>query len=183
MDPKSEKIALFRYGLIAPLVLEVLPRGELSRRAREIASRQYDIPYSNALPLCRYAFALGCAVSSGQFRGPGPQPDKTAASPCDYSADCRLDRTPQARKPSPHRHHAASGTRPFFRGRTLSVSASTLYRFLKQRGLTGANSSPPRRTKFEAQFGNQIAVRHAFRSLRATTRRWEDAGIPSRRPR
>jgi hypothetical protein len=26
MDAKAEKIALFRYGLIAPLVLEPLPR-------------------------------------------------------------------------------------------------------------------------------------------------------------
>ena len=52
MDPKSEKIALFRYGLIAPLVIEVLPRGELSRRAQEIASRQYDIPYSKRSSVC-----------------------------------------------------------------------------------------------------------------------------------
>jgi len=28
---KAEKVALFRYGLIAPLVLETLPRGELTR--------------------------------------------------------------------------------------------------------------------------------------------------------
>src|SRR5262245_17564986 len=35
MDSKSEKIALFRYGLIATLVLEKLPRGELIRRALE----------------------------------------------------------------------------------------------------------------------------------------------------
>jgi hypothetical protein len=46
MDAKAEKIALFRYGLIAPLVLETLPRGELTRRAEEIAERSYDIPYS-----------------------------------------------------------------------------------------------------------------------------------------
>ena len=45
-DDKAEKIALFRYGLIAPLVLETLPRGELTRRAQEIASRLYDIPHS-----------------------------------------------------------------------------------------------------------------------------------------
>ena len=47
MDAKAEKIALFRYGLIAPLVLEALPRGELTRRAEEIAARQYEIPSSN----------------------------------------------------------------------------------------------------------------------------------------
>ena len=46
MDDKAEKVALFRFGLIAPLVLEVLPRGELTRRAQEIASRLYDIPDS-----------------------------------------------------------------------------------------------------------------------------------------
>jgi putative transposase len=46
MEAKAEKIALFRYGLIASLVLEPLPRGELTRRAEDIASRQYDIPGS-----------------------------------------------------------------------------------------------------------------------------------------
>ena len=46
MNEKAEKIALFRYGVIAPLVLETLPRGELTRRAQEIAARLYDIPES-----------------------------------------------------------------------------------------------------------------------------------------
>ena len=47
LEEKSGTLALFRYGLIAPLVLEYpLPAGELTRRAREIAARVYDIPYS-----------------------------------------------------------------------------------------------------------------------------------------
>ena len=46
MDAKAEKIALFRYALVAPLVLEPLPRGELTRRAEEIATRHYDMPDS-----------------------------------------------------------------------------------------------------------------------------------------
>ena len=46
MDDKAEKVALFRYGLIAPLVLETLPRGVLSRRAQQIAARLCDIPHS-----------------------------------------------------------------------------------------------------------------------------------------
>ena len=46
MNTKAEKLALFRYGLIAQLVIETLPRGELTRRAQEIASRTYDIPHS-----------------------------------------------------------------------------------------------------------------------------------------
>jgi hypothetical protein len=44
--PQSRKTRSVRYGLIATLVLEPLPRGELTRRAEEIASRQYDIPDS-----------------------------------------------------------------------------------------------------------------------------------------
>ena len=51
MDAKAEKIALFRYGLIAPLALESLPRGELTRRAEEIAARSYEIPYSQRTSL------------------------------------------------------------------------------------------------------------------------------------
>jgi hypothetical protein len=54
MDAKAEKIALFRYGLIAPLVLEPLPRGELTRRAEEIAARHYTWPASEALPAWGY---------------------------------------------------------------------------------------------------------------------------------
>ena len=46
MDAKSEKIALFRFGAISSLVLEPLPRGELTRRAEEIAARHFDIPAS-----------------------------------------------------------------------------------------------------------------------------------------
>ena len=33
MDAKAEKIALFRYALVGPLVVESLARGELTRRA------------------------------------------------------------------------------------------------------------------------------------------------------
>src|SRR2546422_9943143 len=52
MDSKAEKIALFRYGLVATLVLEKLPRGELIRRARELAEHEYDIPFSDRRRVC-----------------------------------------------------------------------------------------------------------------------------------
>jgi putative transposase len=41
------KVALFRYGLIAPQALETISGGELTRRAQELAARLYDIPNSN----------------------------------------------------------------------------------------------------------------------------------------
>ena len=47
MHPKAEKLALFRYGLIAPLVLEPLPRAVADLRPffagvwRDAAHQQY----------------------------------------------------------------------------------------------------------------------------------------------
>src|SRR5262245_27745601 len=42
ISPPGNFVAcMFAYGLIASLVLEPLPRGELTRRAEEIASRHY----------------------------------------------------------------------------------------------------------------------------------------------
>ena len=46
LNPKAEKLALFRFGLVASFVIEALHRGELTRRAEEIAARQYDFPDS-----------------------------------------------------------------------------------------------------------------------------------------
>ncbi|MBL8212481.1 MAG: helix-turn-helix domain-containing protein [Bryobacterales bacterium] len=46
MDEKVEQIALFRYELIAPLVLGTLSHGELTRRAQQIAARLYDFPHT-----------------------------------------------------------------------------------------------------------------------------------------
>src|ERR1039457_943490 len=44
MDAKAEKLALFRYGVIASLVIETLPRGALTHRAQAIADRHYCFP-------------------------------------------------------------------------------------------------------------------------------------------
>jgi hypothetical protein len=69
MDAKAEKIALFRYGLIAPLVLESLARGELARRAEEIASRQYDIPGSTRTSISVDILPIPASSSSPRSYG------------------------------------------------------------------------------------------------------------------
>jgi hypothetical protein len=48
VDAKAENLALFRYGPIASLVIERLPRGELTRRAQEIAVRTVGVVLSYA---------------------------------------------------------------------------------------------------------------------------------------
>lgn len=159
MDAKAEKLALFRYGLVAPLVLEALPRGELTRRAQEIAARHYDIPDSKRISVSvdtlldwalRYrtggfeALAPKARQDRGQSRALSPQ---------------LADLIERLKRENPHR----TGT-TLLRELALSsgrnspgVSASTLYRFLKQHGLTERQLLvPPAHKKFEAQLSNQI---------------------------
>jgi hypothetical protein len=63
-DAKTEKMALLRYGLIAPLVSETLPRGEVMQRARAIAARHYVIPGSHGLRFPSIACCTGPGVTA-----------------------------------------------------------------------------------------------------------------------
>jgi transposase InsO family protein len=46
MVERKTEIALFRYGLIAPLLYDVLAAGELEKALRQIAAKRYVIPHS-----------------------------------------------------------------------------------------------------------------------------------------
>jgi putative transposase len=161
MDDKAEKTALFRYGLIAPLVLETLPRGELTRRAQEIAARLYDIPYSGRRSLSvdtlldwalRYrqdgfpALVPKARQDRGQMRAVPPE---TAA------LIERLKReNPSRTGTALLRELALTGEQ-----NKAGLSASTLYRFLRARGLTERQLLLDKATahkKYEAQYSNQI---------------------------
>lgn len=159
MDDKAEKLALFRYGLIAPLVLEPLARGELTRRAEEIASRHYEIPDSK-----RRAVTVDTLLEwakryrHGGFEALAPQPrqDRGQSRTITPQLAGLIERL---KRENPHR----TGT-TLLRELALSsghnqppLSASTLYRFLQQRGLSQRQLlAPPGRKKFEAELANQI---------------------------
>jgi putative transposase len=159
MDAKAEKIALFRYGLIAPLVLETLPRGELTRRAQEIADRRYEIPGSQRICVGVDTLLLWVRrYRQGGFEALAPQPrhdrgQSRAITPQLAELIERLKRE------NPHR----TGT-TLLRELALSagadapsISSATLYRFLKQRGLTARQLlAAPGHKKFQAEFSNQI---------------------------
>jgi putative transposase len=158
-DPKSEKVALFRYGLIATLVLEKLSRGELMRRARELAALEYDIPSS-----ARTTISVGTLLKwARRYRkggldalSPKRRQDRGRSRVISPQLGELIERL---KRENPHR----TGT-TLMRELALSsdsttapLSAATLYRFLKEHGLTQKQLlAPPAHKKFEAEFANQI---------------------------
>jgi transposase InsO family protein len=161
VNDKPEKIALFRYGLIAPLILETLPRGELTRRAEEIASRAYDIPHSTRRTVSidtLLDWALRYRRHGLEGLTPQPRQDRGQARVVDAQTAALIERL---KRENPHRtgtsllRQLASS-----QGREQApLSASTLNRFLRQHGLTTNQllSEPTTaRKKFEAQYANQI---------------------------
>jgi putative transposase len=161
LNDKPEKIALFRYGLIAPLILETLPRGELTRRAQEIASRAYDIPHSRRRTVSidtLLDWALRYRRTGLEGLTPQPRQDRGQARVVDPQTAALIERL---KRDNPHR----TGT-SLLRQLASSqgqeqapLSASTLYRFLRQHGLTTPQllaEPATARKKFEAQSANQI---------------------------
>ena len=157
--PKPKKSPCSGLESSRPLVLETLPRGELTRRAEEIAARHFDIPaFRTHFGFRRYATGLGVALSQWRLRSAGaPAPPGPRTVAHHYAATRRSYRTAQTRKSASHRHHAVAGTGSVGRTEHAGISASTLYRFLKQRGLSERQLlAPPAHKKFEAEHSNQI---------------------------
>src|SRR5437870_2151298 len=159
MDAKAEKIALFRYGLVATLVLEKLPRGELIRRARELAEHEYDIPFSDRRRVCVDTL-LHWAVRyrTGGLEALAPQPRSDRGKP-------RVIPPPLAqlierlKRENPHRNGTTllRELALVSEDGTVPLSESSLYRFLKKNGLTKRQLlTKSGFKKFEAEHANQI---------------------------
>src|SRR5713101_9980094 len=159
MDAKAEKLALFRYGVIASLVIETLPRGELTRRAQEIAARHYDIPDSK-----RTSVSVDTLLDwAGRYRhggfealAPKPRQDRgqsRAVTPQLASLIERLKRENPHRTGTTLLRELALSSGASSSGQDApALSASTLYRFLKQRGLSERQLlAPQAHKKFEAE--------------------------------
>ena len=161
MDNKAENTALFRYGLIAPLVLETLPRGELTRRAQEIAARLYDIPHSTRRQVSvdtLLDWTLRYRRNGLPALTPAPRQDRGQTRVVTPDTAALIERL---KRENPHRTGAML-LRDLPPGPAdATLSASTLYRFLRARGLTArqllldkANATTHK--KYEAQHANQI---------------------------
>jgi transposase InsO family protein len=164
MDNKAENIALFRYGLIAPLVLETLPRGELTRRAQEIASRLYLIPYSTRRQVSvdtLLDWTLSYRRNGLAALAPKPRNDRGQLRAIDDATAALIERL---KRENPHRNGTALLQQLALAGdsqQQTPMSPSTLYRFLRARGLTERQllqdkAAASSHKKYEAQFANQI---------------------------
>ena len=166
-DEKTEKIALFRYGLIAPLVLETLPRGELTRRAQEIAARLYDIPHTTRRQLSVdtvLEWALRYRRNGLAALTPKPRQDRGQTRVVAPETAALIERL---KRENPHRTGTAllrdlapSVANEQDKDKTsATLSPSTLYRFLRARGLTERQlllDQSMGHKKYEAEFANQI---------------------------
>ena len=158
-DDKTEKTALFRYGLIAPLVLETLPRGELTRRAQEIAARLYDIPNSTRRQVSvdtLLEWTLRYRRNGLTALMPKPREDRGRMRAIPDATAALIERL---KRESPHRTGTALLNHLALAGDQAEISPSTLYRFLRARGLTERQLLLDKATshkKYEAEFANQI---------------------------
>jgi putative transposase len=159
MDAKAEKIALFRYGVIAPLVLELLPRGELTRCAEEIACRHYQIPASRRTSISVDTLLdWGLRYRNGGFEALAPQPRQDPGQSRTIAPQL-ADLIERLKRENPHRTGATLLRElALWSGRNAAgLSASTLYRILKQRGLSERQLlAPAAHKKFEAEHSRQI---------------------------
>jgi len=140
-------------------VVEILPRGELSRRAQEIACRQYEIPCSKRSSVCVDTLLHWAArYRQGGFEALAPRPRQDRGKPRVLTPQL-VALIERLKRENPHRTGTtllrelalASGQN------TPEVSASTLYRFLKQHGLTERQLlATEAHKKFQAEFANDM---------------------------
>jgi len=161
MDSKSEKIALFRYAVIATLVLEKLPRGELIRRARELADHDYDIPFSDRRRLCVDTLMHWTVLyRTGGLEALAPRPRSDRGKPRVITPQL-AQLIERLKRENPHRNgrtllRELALSAPSEDG-TAPLSESSLHRFLKNRGLTKRELlTKTGFKKYEAEYANQI---------------------------
>ena len=98
-------------------MLETLPRGELTRRAEEIAARQYDIPDSQRISISvdtLLEWALRYRKGGFDALAPKPRQDRGQSRAITPQLADLIERS-ETRKPASHRYDPAARISPYFR--------------------------------------------------------------------
>jgi putative transposase len=141
-------------------VIEVLPRGEVLCRARDIAAHEHEIPFSNRNQVSvetLLVWARRYRLEGFAALAPKPRCDSGVSRVITPQLAQLIERL---KRENPRRSAAtllrelalSSGSD------TPPISPASLYRFLKERGLSERELLNPAaaRKKFEAEYANQI---------------------------
>jgi transposase InsO family protein len=142
-------------------VLETLPRGELTRRAQQIAARLYDFPHSTRRQVSvdtLLDWTLRYRRNGLEALSPKPRQDRGQARAVAADTTALIERL---KRENPHRTGAAllRELATANEAHQAGLSSSTLYRFLRVRGLTERQLLLDKATahkKYEAEFANRI---------------------------
>jgi len=159
---RREKIALFRFGLISPLLSRSnLSRGERERMVREITDKEWEIPGSGRSRIARSTllrWLRDYQQSGSHLESLQPRPRRDKGSTRCVSPELELALVNLRRE-------LTATTLPVFlriahqRGLidpAVKLSSPSLYRLFQRHGLERPAIIPPDRRRFEAELPNDM---------------------------
>ncbi len=157
----AERIALFRFGVIAPLVDRHLSRGERERVINEIVTGTWQIPGSPRTSIGRSTLekwlsryrASGADIESLK---PQQRSDKGSCRSLDSETEAALLTLKQElRDYSLHALLSQARSRGIINSQ-FRVSKQSIYRLFARHGLNASTSHPVDRRKFETELPNDM---------------------------
>jgi putative transposase len=162
-EAKKREVATFRFGVISDFVVaHSLGRGEKERLLREKAERQWVIPYSRRTRISGSTMATWIRQylrSGGKLESLYPQGrgDRGQSRVLDEEVAEMLGKLRQELPRVPVRVLIEEMQRRKIIDPWARISATTVYRFLKAKGLwEGASGTPKDRRRFEAELPNDL---------------------------
>lgn len=157
----AERIALFRFGVIAPLVDRRLSRGEQQRILEELTRGTWQIPGSTRTTLGRSTvlkWLTRYRRSGGNIEAlkPRTRSDKGNSRSIDDETELALLELKRE-----HPEYSLEALLTIARERGIvtggfTASKQSIYRLFARRGLTMLTKSPVDRRKFEAELPNDL---------------------------
>ena len=157
----AERIALFRFGVITPLIDRHLSRGERERIINQIVEGTWQIPGSSRTSIGRSTVEkwLSRYLRSGaniESLKPQQRSDQGKSRSIDTEIEAALIALKQEfRDYSLHALLATARSRGIIDGK-FKASKQSIYRMFARHGLHGAVSHPVDRRKFEAELPNEL---------------------------
>jgi transposase InsO family protein len=164
----AERIALFRFGVITPLIDRHLSRGERERILNQIVEGTWQVPGSTRTSIGRSTVEkwLSMYLRSGaniESLKPLKRSDRGKSRSINTEIEAALIALKQEfRDYSLHALLATARSRGIIDGK-FKASKQSIYRMFARHGLHGAVSHPVDRRKFEAELPNELSVEGVMR--------------------